>query len=63
MNALCVVNKTLYHYRVIACLENLEMSIWNLAAVTEMSGILLNVREVLGKILSGKKWPKPVYCT
>jgi len=35
-------------YRVTTCLENLEMS-ENLTAVSEMSGILLKVREVSGK--------------
>jgi len=39
-------------YRVTTCLENLEMS-GNLTAVTEMSGILLKIREMLE--LSGKK--------
>jgi len=37
-------------YRVTTCLENLEMSV-NLTAVSEMSGILLKVREVSGKNL------------
>jgi len=36
--------------RMTTCLENLEMS-GNLSAVSEMSGILLKIRE---KILSGK---------
>ena len=36
------------NYRVTTCLENLEMS-GNLTAVTEMSGILLKVREVSGE--------------
>jgi len=36
-------------YRVTStCLENLEMS-GNLTAVTEMSGILLKIRELSGK--------------
>jgi len=39
-------------FRVITCLENLEMS-GNLTAVREMSGILLKVREI-----KGKKWLK-----
>ena len=39
--------------RVTTCLENLEMS-GNLTAFREMSGILLKVMEVSGKILSGK---------
>ena len=35
------------------CLENLEI-LGNLTAVSEMSGILLKIREMSGKILSGK---------
>jgi len=51
-------------YRVITCMENLEMS-GILTAVSEMSGILLKVMETSGKcqgkILSGKrKWPKTI---
>ena len=35
-------------HRVTTCLESLQMS-GNLTAVSEMSGIVLKVREVLGK--------------
>ena len=52
-------------FRVTTCLENLEI-LGNLTAVREMSGILLNFREVSGKCqgknLVGENWPKTVYC-
>ena len=52
-------------YRVTTCMENLEMS-GILTDVSEMSGILLKGREVLGKCpgknLVGEKWPKTVHC-
>jgi len=47
--------------RVTTCLENLEMS-GNLTAVTEMSGILLKIRELSRKNLAREKLPKTVYC-
>jgi len=34
----------------------------NLTAVSEISGILLKVKEVLGKNLVKEKLPKTVYC-
>ena len=40
-------------YRVTTCLENLEMS-GNVTAVRDMSGILLKIREMSEKNLSGK---------
>ena len=55
-----VSNWMLYYFflmqnisRVTTCLEKLELSL-NLTAVREMSGILLKIREMSEKILSGK---------
>jgi len=47
--------------RVTTCLENMEVS-GNLTAVSEMSGILLKVREVFWKKYCREKLPKTVYC-
>jgi len=47
--ALQAVTTLIVDHRVTTCLENLDMS-WNLTAVREMSGILLKVGEMLGKI-------------
>jgi len=42
------INRNSLESRVTTCLENLEMA-GNLTAVREMSGILLKIREMLGK--------------
>ena len=47
-------------YRVISCLENLEMS-GNLTDVREMSGILLKIGEMSEKVVR-EKLSRTVYC-